>query len=293
MPTKIEWVDETWPVVAGCSRVSEGCDNCYAATMTGRLGGMMGRKVSKVYEGLVGFDAVLGRSHFNGEVRELEENLDLPLSWKKGRRVLVASMSDLFHPRVTVGYQRRVFDVMLNTLRHTYKVLTKRPRRAAALWGRLTRFDRRRPQVGTGHIQLGISAENQKWFAKRLPYLLARSSPIKFLSLEPLLGPIILPAMAMHPTIQVIVGGESGPRARPMDPAWVRAIRNQCVDLGVPFFFKQWGNWAPESDKVPVRADGGHRLMPSGVYMHKCKSKKTAGRLLDGRTWDQEVLVRG
>ncbi len=226
----IEWTEVTWNPVTGCTRISHGCKHCYAARMSKRLKAM---GVDKYKDG---FSVALH-----------ETALGEPLKWSRPRLVFVNSMSDLFHKSVPSAFIEAVFEVMNRASRHTFQVLTKRPRRAALLEGRLR---------WTPNIWLGASIESQRWM-RRLEPLRETGAQTRFLSLEPLLGP--LPGIQLQGIDWVIVGGESGPGARPMEPGWVRDIRDNCLRNDVPFFFKQWG----------------------GVF------KKRTGRTLDNRTWDQ------
>jgi protein gp37 len=228
--SKIEWTEATWNPTTGCTKVSTGCKFCYAEVMARRLKAMGQPKYAN------GFNLTLH-----------EELLEQPLRWKKPRRIFVNSMSDLFHMDVPDEYIGRVFDAMNNANWHTYQVLTKRAERLADL-------SRRFPSGP--HIWMGVSVESagHTW---RIEHLRQTHAHTRFLSLEPLLGP--LNDLNLTDIDWVIVGGESGPKARPMDPDWARSIRDQCVSAQVPFFFKQWG----------------------GI------NKKRNGRVLDGRTWDE------
>ena len=232
MPARsaIEWTETTWNPVTGCTKVSHGCKHCYAERMARRLRVMGAPKYRN------GFSVTLH-----------PETVALPLAWKKPAVVFVNSMSDLFHRSVPVSFIEAVFDTMNSASRHTFQLLTKRPARAARLAGRLT---------WTPNIWLGASIESERWIG-RLEFLRQTGARTKFLSLEPLLGP--LPGLDLDGVDWVIVGGESGPGARPMEPDWARSIRDKCLSGGTPFFFKQWG----------------------GVF------KKRTGRILDGRTWDE------
>jgi protein gp37 len=239
--SSIEWTDATWNPVAGCAVVSPGCTNCYAMRMAARLDAMGQEK----YEGLT---RKSGRRYvWRGKIRLDHHSLNVPTTWAKPRRIFVNSMSDLFHDDVPERYIRAVFDVMVSTPRHTYQILTKRAERLLKL----------SPSLSWPHnVWMGVSVENSDWLC-RIDQLRGTGARIKFLSLEPLLGP--LPALNLSAIDWVIAGGESGPNARLMSPDWVRAIRDQCARAGVAFHFKQWGG--------------------------QIKSK--SGRVLDGRTWDE------
>ncbi len=226
----IEWTESTWNPVTGCDDASPGCENCYARRMAHRLQAM-------------GAD-----NYRNGFQLTLQpQMLDRPLQWRKPQRIFVNSMSDLFHVDVPKDYVHKVFDVMVAAHWHQFQVLTKRS-------GRLLKLSNELPW--TGNIWMGVSVENAD-YVRRIDHLRSTGAQVKFLSLEPLIGP--LPNLDLRNIDWVIVGGESGPGARPMDPGWVREIRDQCIEADVAFFFKQWG----------------------GVF------KKHAGRKLDQRTWDQ------
>jgi protein gp37 len=226
----IEWTDATWNPVRGCTKVSPGCKHCYAETLAERFRGVPGHPFEH------GFDLQL-----------IPSALELPLRWRASRRIFVNSMSDLFHEDVPATYIRRVFGVMSRASHHQYQVLTKRSARMAQL---AANFDI------PPHVWMGVSVENQK-YTTRIDDLRRVKVAVRFLSIEPLLGPI--EALDLEGIHWVIVGGESGHGARPMDPRWVRSIRDQCVASNVKFFFKQWG----------------------GVRKH------ITGRVLDGRTWDE------
>lgn len=233
--TKIEWTDATWNPVRGCMKISPGCKHCYAERLAERFRGVQGHPFEQ------GFD-----------LRLVPEKLDEPLRIKKPQRIFVNSMSDLFHERVPVDYIRQVFDVMNKANWHEYQVLTKRAQRLEDLNG-VVRW--------APHIWMGVSVENSDYLW-RIDHLRRTGAHVKFLSIEPLLGPIR--KLNLHGIDWVIAGGESGPGARPMEKGWVIGIRDQCVRSEVAFFFKQWG----------------------GVF------KKKTGRELEGRTWDEmPVLV--
>jgi protein gp37 len=289
----IEWTDATWNPVTGCTKVSAGCDRCYAATFAERFRGVPGHHFEN------GFDLTLRR-----------ERLGEPLRWKRPRRVFVNSMSDLFHEAVPDEFIAEVWQVMAATPQHTYQVLTKRHARMRAWF-------RRWPNAELRNLWLGVSVENQKWAEIRIPALLETPAAVRFISAEPLLGPIALSAAVramggerghgltasyvhaggcwrrFHGIDWVIAGGESGHGARPMHPQWARSLRDQCVAAGVPFFFKQWGEWAPTGKLGLGRPLPRHAFIGEPVDEHGFRvemrrlDKKAAGRLLDGRTWDE------
>ena len=222
MPSTIEWTDETWNPVTGCSRVSPGCDHCYMFALYPRLKAM----------------SVRGYADAPDVVRTLPERLRTPLTWKRPRRVFVNSMSDLFHPRVGYGFISEVFDVMKTADRHVFQALTKRPGRAAGWWR-----ERGESEFGEWppNVWIGTSVESQK-YAPRLTVLGRIPARIRFVSAEPLLGALDLSEWLSDGTLQwVIVGGESGNKARPMDMEWARQLRDQALDAGVAFFLKQLG----------------------------------------------------
>ena len=228
--SKIEWTETTWNPVTGCTKISHGCKHCYAERMSKRLQAMGMEKYRRGFE-----------------VTMHESTLREPFKWKKPSLVFVNSMSDLFHKAVPSEYVQSVFDVMNQATQHTFQVLTKRPSRVNQLGDKLD---------WTPNIWLGASIESERWL-RRLDLLKVTGAHTKFLSLEPLLGP--LPDLDMSGIDWVIVGGESGPGSRPMNAEWAIRIRDECLDAGVPFFFKQWG----------------------GRY------SKAGGRELEGRTWDE------
>ncbi len=250
----IEWTEATWNPVVGCKKVSAGCANCYAERMAKRLAAMAdadlerGRNPGKKAAYL---HVINGRGRWNGHVYLDHSSVETPLSWSAPRVIFVNSMSDLFHEDVPEDFVQAVFGVMNRCEQHTFQVLTKRPERARELSPRLTWGQ---------NIWLGTSVENSL-VTSRVRELRGTHAKIKFLSVEPLLGPI--PRLPLTDVDWVIVGGESGPGARPMAAAWVRQIRDRCLEREVPFFFKQWGGVA----------------------------KKKHGRVLDGRTWDEMPLA--
>jgi protein gp37 len=237
----IEWTEATWNPVAGCTVISPGCTNCYAMRLASRLEKMGQDK----YAGTTRVSG--GRAKWNGKIVLDKKAIRLPMTWKRGRTIFVNSMSDLFHDDVPLEFIREVFETMAATPQHTYQVLTKRAERVESLSSQL---------VWSNNVWLGVSVESED-FEWRIDRLRNTGAAVKFLSLEPLLGP--LDNLNLTGIDWAIAGGESGPSARPMDAAWVRSIRDQCNAANVAFHFKQWG----------------------GV------NKKKTGRVLDGRTWDE------
>ena len=234
LESKIEWTDATWNPVRGCTKVSPGCKHCYAETFAERFRGVPGHPYEQ------GFD-----------LRLVPEKLAEPLRWREPKMIFVNSMSDLFHDGVPDEYIEAVAAVMVKAKWHTYQVLTKRSARMASLLHGRLRF-----AAECSHIWWGVSVENKKHGLPRLHDLQQAPASVRFLSVEPLLEG--LGRVNLKGIHWVIVGGESGHGARPLEKEWVVSVRNQCLDAGIPFFFKQWG----------------------GVR------KKQAGRLLDGKTHD-------
>jgi protein gp37 len=259
--TGIEWTEETWNPVLGCRKVSPGCLNCYAEVMSCRLASMAdaddeagrdpGRKA--LYREVV----QIGERRFTGSAITVPDALDIPGRWRKPRHVFINSMSDLFHRDVPDAFIGEVWSTMEIVDRHTYQVLTKRPGRMLEWFEKSAEWFEGYGGHECPHIWLGTSVENRQHGLPRIDTLRQVPAAVRFLSIEPLLED--LGELNLYGIHWVIVGGESGPGARPMDAAWVASIRDQCIDAGVPFFFKQWG----------------------GVR------KKAAGRTLDGRTWSQ------
>lgn len=327
--SKIEWTEKTWNPIAGCSRVSEGCRHCYAEIMAKRLVAMGQEKYQ---------DTVDERGFWTGKINFDEKALLEPLNRKKPTVYFVNSMSDLFHENVPDEWIARIFDVMYRANWHTFQVLTKRPQR---MYDVVSSHYEEFGDLGgppPKHVWLGVSVENQQAADERIPLLLSTPAAVRFLSCEPLLGPVkffdhwITRATSSidyhqrtggNPFVGervdwVIVGGESGPGARPMHPDWVRSLRDQCQTSGVPFFFKQWGEYTPlsplylsdcKTELEMERCDSelhdwsDHRFVALdrdgfcwkqekaqpclGTYMMWRTGKKSAGRHLDGRTWDE------
>jgi protein gp37 len=341
--SKIEWTQATWNCVTGCSKVSEGCRNCYALRDWARLSA----NPNTVYHGRKFTD-----------VQCHPERLDQPLRWTKPRRVFVNSMSDLFHESVPDAFIDQVFAVMALAKQHVFQVLTKRPDRMLDYlsvaesedsdW--LERICDHAVRISGSpcsasfiedidwpihNIWLGVSIEDQPTADERIPLLLQTPAAVRWVSAEPLLGPVDLgrwvydrdekiraamnsPAAfnreqaedgIPYPLDWLVVGGESGPNARPMHPDWPRSLRDQCQAAGVPFFFKQWGEWieidgplcrAIITDKLPsdqyIDIDGSlhsfasrneHKRTAWSTPIMRRVGKKAAGRLLDGRAWDE------
>ncbi|MBD0743496.1 phage Gp37/Gp68 family protein [Streptomyces sp. CBMA152] len=346
--TSIEWADKTWSPIIGCDRVSPGCDNCYAITQARIRSNNPNPTISEAFAGTV--DRIGGRLDWTGKINLLPERLTQPLRWKKPRRIFVNSLSDLFHKDVPAEYIAQVFAVMALTPQHTYQILTKRHARMRSMIGGPCRCghqpgehlrsgmawavskanpnrisgvpDNAEQRVyGRGiwplpNVWMGVSVEDQKWANIRIPALLQTPAAVRFLSCEPLFGPVDLKQAVIpmgserghgltasyvhagdccrrfHGIDWVIVGGESGHGARPMAPQWATSLRDQCAAADVPFFFKQFGEYAPTGYLViggttkgtllagePVD-DLGHRVELARV------GKKAAGRELDGRTHD-------
>lgn len=230
--TTIEWTESTWNPVTGCSKVSPGCAHCYAEALSLRFG--WSRKP-------------WNPEHAAENVRLHPDRLDQPLRWRRPRMIFVNSMSDLFHELVPLEFVKQVFEVMSAADRHTFQILTKRHERLVELAPLLSWPE---------NVWMGVSIENRRWVI-RADYLRRVPAKVRFVSAEPLLGP--LDRLDLTGIGWLIVGGESGPRHRRIDPAWVRALRRQCKREGVDFFFKQWGGLRPKSN----------------------------GRVLDGREWNE------
>lgn len=326
--THIEWTDATWNVVTGCAKVSQGCKNCYALRDWPRLAA----NPKTVY---------FGREFT--DVRCHSERLEIPMRWTKPRRIFVNSMSDLFHPDVPDFFIDQVFAVMARARHHTFQVLTKRPDRMREY---LNTRDRTESILFAScsvpccamewirewplpNVWLGVSVEDQDAADERIPLLLQTPAAVRWISAEPLLGPINLsrylsPRQTVNPdgyggdvgvgwttdftTLDwVIAGGESGPKARPMHPVWARSLRDQCAAAGVPFHFKQWGEWAPSAPANycqvtkkrwshesfcwadEFNAYNPIKPSPSHLPMHTVYrvGKRAAGRLLDGVQHDE------
>ena len=240
--TSIEWTEMTWNPTTGCTKISSGCKNCYAEIMTRRLIAMGKKKYA------AGFDKI--KTHQN--------TLMIPYTWKSNKLVFVDSMSDLFHKDVPLKFIKQVFNVMNENPHHTFQILTKRAERL---------YELNKELEWTNNIWMGVTVENKDEI-NRIGYLKKTNAKIKFLSLEPLLG--FLKNLSLKKIDWVIVGGESGFNARPMNPEWVKNIKEQCKQNNVPFFFKQWGAWGEDGIK---------------------RNKKENGSLLLGKQWKEEPIV--
>jgi len=367
MKSKIEWTQETWNPVRGCSRISPGCERCYAERMAARFSGYTTRAVSgedltqvSVPDKFHGFaERTKAGPHWTGRVELIPEKLTEPLHWRKPRRVFVNSMSDLFHEALPDEAIDEVFAVMALCPQHTFQVLTKRAKRMREWFAAKTennppdrprRYDFRGAVVSAfakmqlvklgfipdkewipeandwvdrfpwldlsgpcmlwplPNVHLGVSVESQKYADERIPELLATPAAVRWVSAEPLLSEldfgsirayegkyfrlfdslreIETPDIGVRPALNwVVVGGESGPGARPMHPDWVRSIRDQCQAADVPFFFKQWGEFVPRGQE-PTQALATRRVLRFQEGQEFAKvGKKAAGAMLDGREW--------
>jgi protein gp37 len=330
----IEWTDATWNPVRGCAIVSKGCTNCYAMKQAHRSSGPGG-----AYEGLTKMSK--GGPVWTGEIRTVPELLDQPLRWRRPRRIFVNSMSDLFHELVYFHHISRIWKTMASAPQHTFQILTKRPERMLEWFGKLSfehntiRGPGDEAPLVIGHVDdwplrnvwLGVSVEDQAAADERIPLLLQTPAAVRWISAEPLLGPVEIFSKATGDLRYgsgdpynpgsidwIVAGGESGPGARPMHPDWVRSLRDQCAAAhdGVPFFFKQWGNWVECECEVHADERGREATPITRIDGHRCEDeammermgergfrccrqhgtefvnvgKKIAGRTLDGHTHD-------
>lgn len=291
--SKIEWTDATWNVVIGCDKVSPGCDHCYAIRTAHRMQANPNPVISAAYAGTE------AHGKWTGRVNLVTDRLDLPLKWRRPRRIFVNAQSDLFHDQVPDEFIARVWAVMASAPRHTFQVLTKRHGRMRSLLSseefRLA-VQRRIPHAGASpyvaaywktwplpNVWLGVSVEDQKRADLRIPALLDTPAAVRWISAEPLLGPVdIINGLGdswLTGIDWIVAGGESGPGSRPMHPEWARSLRDQSEVAGVPFLFKQWGSHRPSAVGSIVRGGVRFPMVPA--------SKRAAGRELDGRTWDE------
>lgn len=328
--TKIEWTDATWNPIRGCSRVSDGCRHCYAEGQAARI--ILMDRGRGVAEGDGAYDGLLAKGgQWNGKIKVVVDAMEQPLRWSKPRFIFVTSMSDLFHENVPADVIDRVFAIMALAPQHTFQILTKRPERmieymqglqaAADDWAPKTvdgvftptnvlniRYLHRKmgatgfPRVAwpLPNVWIGVSVENQEAADERIPLLLKVPAAVRWLSMEPLLGPVDVRAWLGTGIDWVVAGGESGPQARPMHPQWPREIRDQCAAANVPFLMKQWGEWVNPLDgptegvnyrrarRAIVTTDGTAREAAAGEVASIGESlmcrvgKKQTGRLIDG-----------
>ena len=328
MPTKISWTDESWSPVIGCTKVSAGCQNCYAERMAKRLYWMGMAELWKNPEYMKFEDGWK-----DGHIELCEHRLEQPLHWRKPRRIFVNSMSDTFHPKVPFEFIDKIYSVAIRCPQHTLQILTKRVER-------MLEYSKRRNLIWPDNIIGMVTAENQAMADLRIPLLLQCGFKTTGVSIEPMLGPVDITefeeeewrcdgcgefyshfqdATCNHcgyaerhseyrnQLAWVIVGGESGPKARPMHPDWVRSIKDQCIAANVPFFFKQWGEWGifepiPNDIKKRLRIIGTSKLLSPKTIIkifleHENSTipltgwakvgKKKAGCILDGKEWKQ------
>jgi len=297
--TGIEWTDATWNPVTGCTKVSQGCKHCYAERDWARL---------------VHLPAYQGRAFTDVECHP--KRLDQPLIWRRPRRIFVNSMSDLFHPAVPFEFIEQVHEVIRESERHTFQILTKRP-------GRMLEFWKWRKEVYLANAYTstpprnawyGVSVEDQATADERIQLLLQTPAAVRWISAEPLLGPVRvgqylsrtnMPGLSMPGFVDslpgidwVVAGGESGPKARPSHPDWFRSLRDQCKAAGVPFLFKQWGEWSPQADTLlngkidAILIDKAHTYYGTAAGFCPAEGmfrfgKKAAGRHLDGMLHDE------
>ena len=279
--TKIEWADAVWNPITGCTPISEGCAHCYAQRMANRLAGRYGYPADNPFR-----------------VTAHHDRMKDPINWEKPKRIFVCSMGDIFHEDACDDFpvtQLRIFNLMNGLRRHTFMVLTKRPQNLQRFVALFFQDGKGKPESLPPNIWIGVTAENQARADERIPILLQIPAAVRFVSIEPMLGPVdlnkrecLIDKRRFKYTIGryldwVICGGETGPGARTMHPEWVRGLRDQCQSAGVPFFFKQWGEWGPyisTPEHFPVKYwDDGIVSLKTG--------KKLSGRLLDGREWSE------
>lgn len=316
--SKIEWTEASWNPIVGCSKVSEGCRNCYAIRAANRMNGSV-----EAYRGLTVMKN--GKPEWTGAARFIEERLLQPLKWQRPRMIFVNSMSDLFHDGVSDAEIENIFAVMAVAQNHTFQILTKRPERMQSflcqpnivssiqfkvkeglgynvievekgLGYNINSFDKMWPLQ---NVWLGVSVEDQKTADERIPLLLQTPAAVHWISAEPLLSQInIEPYLGIKdedghdfPGLNwVVAGGESGPNARPSHPDWFRRLRDDCVSYNVPFFFKQWGEWRTvrrEFINAKIINDAQNAQLWDDDYVAIRVGKKKAARTLDGDVWNE------
>lgn len=293
--SKIAWTDATWSPIVGCSKISTGCNHCYAEVMARRLAGMPQQSPK--------YSTVIHEGKWSGIVFMDFSALEKPLSWKKPRMIFVCSMGDLFHESVLFNWILEIMYVINKCPQHTFQILTKRPDRMHEFFTDWIPNPFSLQDGDLPNLHLGVTAENQEQADKRIPVLLDIPAAKRFVSIEPMLGPIDIGSKnslrwSNKPLIeqldQVIVGGETGHSARPMHPAWVTNIRDQCIGANVPFFFKSWGEWksinqknAMEDNEAVLGFNGETYIMtfdPQAVIVRRI-GKKKAGHLIEGKEW--------
>lgn len=326
--SKIEWTEATWNPIRGCSRISEGCRNCYAEVTANRF-----KSEGQPYEGLIARSG-----QWNGTIKFIDAGLHQPLRWRRPRMIFVNSMSDLFHENLHIEQIAKIFAVMCLAHWHTFQVLTKRAERMHEVltnpefYGKVLKAaDEIRtafPKINIGisdpiinppkNVWLGVSVEDQPTARSRIISLIRTPAALRWISAEPLIGPVDIEDLikASNHLARgidwVVVGGESVPGksghnslARPMHPDWARALRDQCLKAGIPFFFKQWGSYSYDYDRERddpdwrdcsnvqrkpgrwVNISGHHGFHGERVHYAQYVGKKKSGRILDGRTWDE------
>ncbi len=317
---KIGWLNlpgykgETWNPIIGYSKVSDGCKNCYAENMAYRIANIELSKYGaysdrREYKNVV--QGVFSGAGWNGKTHFVQSAIDKPMRWKKPRVIFVCSMGDLFHEDTSFEEINAVFSVMSDNDQHVYIVLTKRPQRIIDFYNWKSSFGV--PWVPKNNVWMGVTAENQQTANERIPKLLKIPAAVRFVSVEPMLGPVDLEIISAKywgneykkgfeginlGVLQggkntktpwhinwVICGGESGPGARPMHPDWARSLRDQCQAAGVPFFFKQWGEWLPwELDAQPpfIKSQNGQTIDSNGINIYNTETGKTNPKWDDG-----------
>jgi len=284
---------ETWNPIVGCSKVSPGCDNCYAEKMAMRIPYMLEKSKSETY---YAYSNVVNKQGWNGHTCLNTDHIDNPLQWKSPRMIFVCSMSDLFHKNVPCNWINQVMQVIRQCPQHLFIILTKRPENIK------DKMTGDFPE----NVWLGVTAENQEMANKRIPILLQIKAAKRFVSIEPMLGPIDFDEFNMIVDVNgkksfiawyneginwIICGGESGSKARPLHPDWVRSIRNQCKKAGTAFFFKQWGEWLPMDHTNEDQYFKSKRSIEVG-YSYSTNTmfrvgRKTAGDILDGEEFKE------
>jgi protein gp37 len=265
----IEWTHHTFNPWWGCTKVSQACKLCYAEAWARRTGGR--------YWGPRAPRRFFGEQHWREPIAWDEEAFDIG----RRSRVFCASMADVFEFRTELNvWREKLWDLIESTPNLDWLLLTKRPQRIALYnrWG-----------IWPTNVWLGTTVENQKTADERIPQILENSASVRFLSCEPLIGPIDISRYLSAGIGWVIAGGESGGKSRPSHPRWMRDLRDQCINANVPFLFKQWGNWAPVNVKVATQSNQVH-IFPDGEAVQR-HNKKESGRLLDGRTWDDVPVI--